>query len=189
MQQQVNGRYHGAIIAIHWLVLALVSLAALSAFVIDEMPDKALKASMTNLHFVFGSVVLALVLLRGALRLATPSPPLPADTHPHVVKAAFWGHIGLYALMIGVPLVGLITAFSRGRGIDFGLFAINPPFEANRATGRFFKEIHEFTAYVFFAGIAGHALFALWHQIILKDGLMDRMRFVAVRKPEHDQAG
>lgn len=172
-----NQRYHSGIIIIHWLVACLILLAALSAFVIDEMPNKDLKAIMTNLHFVIGSCVLALVLLRLLLRLNTTAPALPVNTHPHVAKAALLGHIGLYALMVSVPVIGVVTAFYRGKGIDFGLFQILSPIEANRTVGRFFKEIHEVLAYLFFAGIGGHALFALWHHYLLKDGLLDRMRF------------
>ncbi len=177
MPQTTAQRYNALMIVIHWLVAGLVAFAAISAFVIDEMPNSSAKASMTNLHFVFGSLVLGLVVVRGLLRLTTSAPALPADTHPHVAKAALIGHMGLYALMIGVPLIGVITAFYRGRGIDFGLFQIASPFDSNRTTGKFFKEIHELLAYGFFAAIGGHALFALWHHYILKDGLMDRMRF------------
>ena len=177
MQDHVTQRYNALMIVIHWLMAALVISAAISAFVIDEMPNPTAKAMMTNLHFVFGSLVLALFVVRGLLRLTTTVPALPENTHPHVAKAALVGHLGLYALMIGVPLIGVITAFYRGRGIDFGLFQIASPFEANRPTSRFYKEIHELLAYGFFAAIGGHALFALWHHYVLKDGLLDRMRF------------
>jgi cytochrome b561 len=177
MQQTSTQRYNAQMIVIHWVMAALVICAAISAFVIDEMPNAAAKATLTNLHFVFGALVLALVAVRGLLRLTITVPALPENTHPHVAKAALVGHLGLYALMIGVPLIGVITAFYRGRGIDFGLFQITSPFEGNRTTGKFFKEIHELIAYGFFAAIGGHALFALWHHYILKDGLMDRMRF------------
>ncbi len=184
MQAPVTQRYSLLMIVIHWLMAGVIISAAISAFVIDEMPNAAAKAMMTNLHFVFGSLVLALVVVRVLLRLASTIPALPADTHPHVVKAAMVGHWGLYALMIGVPLVGLVTAFYRGRGIDFGLFQIASPFEANRPTSKFFKEIHELIAYGFFAAIGGHALFALWHHVILKDGLLDRMRPAAHAKQQ-----
>jgi len=175
--QTTPDRYNALMIVIHWLMAAIVASAAISAFVIDEMPNAATKASMTNLHFVFGSLALALVVVRVLVRLTTPVPALPADTHPHVAKAALVGHLGLYALMLGVPLIGVITAFYRGRGIDFGLFQIASPFEAHRPTSKFFKEIHELVAWGFFAAIGGHALFALWHHYILKDGLLDRIRF------------
>jgi cytochrome b561 len=170
-------RYHPVMIILHWLMALVILFAAVTALILDDMPDKAMKAQMTNLHFVLGISVIGLLVLRSLTRLATQSPPLPADTHPHVVKAARFGHLGLYALMLGVPFIGVLTAFFRGKGVDFGFFEIVSPFEANRSTGRFFKEIHEFLAYLFFAGIGGHVLFALWHQLIAKDGLIDRMRF------------
>ena len=177
MPQTTLKSYHAAMIVFHWLMAAVIGLAAISALVIDVMPDATAKTSMANLHFVLGSLVLALVGVRILFRLTTAVPALPADTHPHVAKAALIGHVGLYALMIGVPLIGLITAFYRGRGVDFGLFAIQSPFEANRPTSKFFKEIHELIAYGFFAAIGGHALFALWHHYILNDGLLDCIRF------------
>jgi cytochrome b561 len=80
-------------IVIHWLMAAIVASAAISAFVIDEMPNATAKASMTNLHFVFGSLALALVVVRVLVRLTTPVPALPADTPIRMWPKPHWSAI------------------------------------------------------------------------------------------------
>ena len=42
--------------------------------------------------------------------------------------------------------------------------------------GRSIKEIHEAGANLVFAAVGLHAVAALWHQFIVKDGLLLRMR-------------
>ena len=42
--------------------------------------------------------------------------------------------------------------------------------------GRNLKQIHEFGANLVFIAVGLHAAAALWHQFVLKDGLMQRMR-------------
>lgn len=51
--------------------------------------------------------------------------PRPLDG-PLLDRAAWLGHYGLYALMVGVPVIGLVYTALRGQGIDFGLFSIPP---------------------------------------------------------------
>ena len=67
--------------------------------------------------------------------------------------AADWGHRLIYLLMIAVPLGGVCTFFL---GLDVGDF---PALGAN----------------VLMIVILGHALMALYHQYVLKDGLLGRI--------------
>ena len=46
-----------------------------------------------------------------------------------------------------ITKIGIPTLLWRGRGLDFGLFQIPSPFEANREVAHQFGEIHEFLAH------------------------------------------
>lgn len=71
-------------------------------------------------------------------------------------KAAHWGHLALYALMILMPLSGLAAWFG-------GLEAA--------------AEVHEAMKPLLLILVAVHVAAALWHQFWLKDGLLLRMKW------------
>ena len=167
-------RYNIASIVLHWLMFFMIVAAFLLALLLDEIP-KSIKPFWVNVHFVLGSGVFALLLLRLGWRLIAGTPALPADIHAHTKRATHVVHGLLYVLMALIPVVGVLTAFYRGRGIDFGLFAIASPFETDRATGGFFKEIHEVAAWTLFVFAGGHAALALFHHYVRKDGILLRM--------------
>ena len=166
--------YNFVSIALHWLMFVIISFAFALAHLLDVFP-KDIKPFWVNLHFVAGVLVMALLVLRVMWRVLAGVPDLPATLHPHTRKATHVVHGLLYVLMGLIPVVGLLTAFYRGRGIDFGFYSLPSPFETDRATGRFFKEIHEFLSWSLFVLAGGHAALALFHHHILKDGILLRM--------------
>jgi len=67
---------------------------------------------------------------------------------------AEWGHLGLYALMIAAPVLGAITWYGRVENTgDLHILAVN--------------------GLIILA--FGHSIIALFHQFVLKDGLLMRM--------------
>ena len=168
-------RYHSVSITLHWVMALLISGVGLIGVVNEDIADRAFRTELMNLHFAFGSAILTLVVVRFAWRVINPPPQLASDGHPLMKRAAALGHFGLYAVMLGVPFLGLVATFLRGRGIDFGLFAVTSPVAADRALARTFGDLHGLAAYGFFAMIAGHTLLALWHHYVIKDGLLARM--------------
>ena len=84
-------------------------------------------------------------------------------------------HFALYALMFITPIVGIVTFVYHGRAFDFGLFRIDFGIRSNRSVFHPTEDWHGYLAYALF-GLAGfHALTALWHQFVLRDGLLSRM--------------
>ena len=167
-------RYNLVSISLHWLMFILISASFILALILDVFP-KSIKPFWLNVHFVMGSLVFGLLWLRLMWRLVMPPPPLPTTLHPHMIKATHVVHSLLYLLMAVIPLMGVMTAFFRGRGIDFGFILIASPFEADRATGKVFKEIHEILSWCLAILTFGHAGMALLHHHVLKDGLLLRM--------------
>lgn len=147
--------YSSIQIALHWAVAVLIPLAWLSAEGAEEALEAAEDGAATGFvpHVAFGMAILALVVLRLVIRLTRGAPAAPGVPGSLQVKAANWGHRLLYLLMIAVPLGGVSIWFG---GMDNG-------------------DIHGLFANVLLAVALGHALMALYHHYVLKDGLIRRM--------------
>ena len=148
--------YSGIQIALHWLIAILIPLAWLSSGGAEEAWDAMEKGAAAPAfvpHVAFGMAILALVVVRLIVRLRRGVPDAPGTPGSREVRAAVWGHRLLYLLMIAVPLGGISIWFG---GMDNG-------------------DIHGIFANVLMVVMLGHALVALYHQYVLKDGLLRRM--------------
>jgi cytochrome b561 len=148
--------YSGLQIALHWIIAILIPLAWLSSGGAEEAWD-AIEDGATAPAFVphvaFGMAILALVVVRLILRLRRGVPDAPGAPGSLQVKAADWGHRLIYLLMIAVPLGGVSIWFG---GMDNG-------------------DVHGPFANVLMVVVLGHAVMALYHQYVVKDGLIRRM--------------
>ena len=83
------------------LILAMLFIGV--SMVGDLSPRHPL---LVELHKATGLTLLVLVVLRIALRLTLPHPPLPRDIPPVQRLAAGASHLLLYGLMLAMPLLG-----------------------------------------------------------------------------------
>lgn len=170
-------RYGGIAQALHWATAVLLILAWVLGMVGDDLPGRAARAAGLFVHMSAGLAVLLLLLARLAWRLADPPPPLLESTlGPVGAGAAKLGHAGLYLLAAGVPLLGIVVQFARGRGIPvFGVFEIASPWPVDRAFARSMKGLHELAANSLMVFAALHAATALVHEFVLGDATLRRM--------------
>ena len=170
-----RARYNRLAILFHWVMAALIFYAAAAILIADDLPRGAFRDLIKTSHNSIGAVVVALLALRILWRLVSTTPALPSAMTAQQQRLAKLAHLGLYALMAAVPLLGMAAHFLRGRGLEFGFFSIASPLGANRALSRGIKEVHELAAYALLALVAFHIAAALWHQFIMRDGLMGRI--------------
>jgi cytochrome b561 len=85
-------------------------------------------------------------------------------------------------LMALVPLIGLPTLFYRGKGLDLGLFAVPQILPRSPDVFHPLTEMHELGAYALILLAGGHILAAIYHQTVLRDGLILRMTFQQKRE-------
>ena len=151
--------YSGTQIALHWAIAVLI----LFNYIYSEGMGDALDARLEGIpagnleinpqiHVWVGVTVLVLSLIRLALRQTRGVPE--AGGTGMMQLAATWGHRLLYALMILVPVMGGLTWFGR-----------------IEATG----DIHALLANALMIVAGGHALMAIYHQFVVRDGLLNRM--------------
>lgn len=147
--------YSGIQIALHWGIALLILLTWLSAEGAEEAMEAVEDGATTGFvpHVALGLAVLALVVLRLVIRLTRGAPAAPGTPGSPQVRAAEWGHRLIYLLMIAVPLGGVSIWFL---GMDNGY-------------------VHGLFANILLIVVFGHAVMALYHHYVLKDGLIRRM--------------
>lgn len=161
-------RYSKTIIVIHWLTALAVVGAWLTA-----RGGRGLAQNPPLLHFALGMAVLLLILPRLLLRLTGDA---PAGTRQGwLAIGAKAGHGLLYLLLIALPVSGWYAASRMGVPVSLlgvGLPAIASPVQGHPGP---VAEFHETagTAILVLAGL--HALMAVWHQFVLRDGTLRRM--------------
>lgn len=119
-------RYHPLSMGLHWLML-LLFIGVYGSMEMRELFEKGtpLRDAFKSAHYMLGLLVLALVGVRVAARLAFPVPAITPTPSARMQLLAKLGHLALYALMLGMPLAGWLMLSAAGKPIPF--FGLNLP--------------------------------------------------------------
>ncbi|MDX8501897.1 cytochrome b [Mesorhizobium sp. VK4C] len=162
---------------LHWALFALVLLLYALTYGEDLLPrgDPTVNA-IWRLHISFGLLLAALVFWRVVLRGTKGAPRLPAEMSSLERTTAKVGHFILYALLVALPVLGILLTWFRGDALSFfGLFTMPAPFAPDRATARTIRELHSLCANGILIVAGLHALAALYHHFIRRDTILTRM--------------
>ena len=167
--------YPRPLVLLHWLVFAAAALAVAAIEIKGFFPKGTpARAQATALHESLGLVVLVLMTLRLAVRPGSRVPPLPPGPR-WLAFSAHAMHGLLYALMLAMPVLGLLALGWSGKPVPFFGASWTLPLAMDAPLGRAVRQIHEAGANLVFAAVGLHAAAALWHQFVLGDGLLRRM--------------
>jgi cytochrome b561 len=160
---------------LHWL-MAVCILAMLFIGVGMESTITPKHLTLISIHKPLGITILVLALIRLAVRLRYGAPPLPADLPGPIKLGAELSHYALYALMIGMPLIGWAMLSSASYPIvlygGIHLPAILPQSDSLHAL---LWDAHFYLAFAFFALILAHIAAALFHLLIRRDDVFQAM--------------
>ena len=164
---------------LHWLMAACI-LAMLFIGVGMVSTIKPIYLTLVSIHKPLGSAILVLALIRLALRLRYGAPSLPADLPEPMKLAAVGSHYALYALMIGMPLIGwgMLSAASYPI-VLFGGWHLPPILPQSDSLHTLLWDAHFYLAFVFFALILLHVAAALFHALVRRDGVFEAMASVS----------
>jgi len=163
--------------SLHWFTVVLVVVAWVLGVGDDVLPKGAARSAGLFVHITAGLTILVALALRLLWRAVDPPPPPePTIFGIWADHASRLGHYALYALLIAVPIVGVVLQFARGDPLPlFGLFEVHSPWAANRVFARSVKEVHEVLANALVVLAALHAVAALIHHWVLRDRTLIRM--------------
>jgi cytochrome b561 len=161
----------------HWITVVLVVLAWCLGQFDDIFPKGAARAASLFVHNSTGLAVIGILVLRLLWRLGDPPPPIePTILGIWLDRTGRLAHVALYALLLAVPVSGIVLQFARGDALPlFGIAEIASPWAANRAFARSVKGIHETLANALLVLAALHAVAAIVHHWILRDRTLVRM--------------
>jgi cytochrome b561 len=167
-------RYDPCAIAFHWTGVVLVIAVGILGLLHDSWPH-ATQAFWINIHAMVGLSGWVLVMARLGWRMTHRPPDLPPGVGEFSRRVSGPVHLLLYALLLIIPPIGIVTFIYHGRIFDFGLFQINFHVKTNRNIFHPTEDVHGYLAYGLFGLIGLHALAALWHHFIRRDGVLLRM--------------
>lgn len=169
-------RYHPLSKLLHWLMAVLILVAFGIGLAMADAPLSPKVLAQFSYHKWIGITVLALVALRLLWRLLKGVPAMPDSMKPWEKLAAHLGHLGLYLLMIGVPLVGWLMSSAKGVPVVyFKLVRLPDLIGPDKALGEQLAEVHETLAWLMVALIVVHVLAALKHHFVNRDTVLRRM--------------
>lgn len=133
-----------------------------------------LTAFLYDFHKTIGITILTLVIARLIYRLRNGAPAADASLPPALVGVSHLIHWSIYALLIAVPLAGYVGTSYYGALSVFGLPLVALTAKDEKYSETVF-ELHGALAFALLALIAVHIGAAIYHKLIRKDRLVERM--------------
>lgn len=171
-------RYSPAARALHWVtVLAVLAQFVLGSWIVWFEPgEEAFKFRLYDIHENIGFTLLPLTVYRLFHRIRHAPAPLPEDLPTIMRLAAHANHAALYLALIGMPLLGLCATAAWGFPFTWlGLVPIPTPFGKNEGLAAVFSALHYWGAVALGLAILAHVGGALFHAVVRRDGVMQRM--------------
>lgn len=160
----------------HWLTAGLLCIQIPLAYLMMSQPLGPAKLGNYALHKSLGLSIFALTALRLAWRLVHRPPPLPPGIPTWQQRLGRLNQAILYFLMFAMPLTGWLNSSAANMPVSFfGLFTLPNLVAPDPERQEGFEASHEMQAYVLFTLVAVHALAALHHHFVKRDGVLRSM--------------
>lgn len=169
-------KYSSPAISLHWLIAILIfGLLALGWYMLDIQRGTPARAFYFNLHKSIGLVVGLLIVLQLFWRTGHKPPPLPSTMSVWQIRATGIAHTVLYVLIVIMVASGYVEANFTKYGVKFFGTPLPPWGPEDERMSALFARIHEYAAYAITALLVGHVGAALYHLIIKRDSVFQRM--------------
>jgi len=174
---QADDRFDGTSIMLHWLTVILIVIQFSSIWVRESIGHQSsLGAVLLSLHWTSGVLTWFVALARLAWRYSSahlpPFPPSMPKLQQTIAKA---NEYGLYFLLLAMPITGLMRVLLRGQPFELFFWQVPALLEPDPALRSVFVEAHEIGAKALMILIGLHAGAALFHRLVLRDNVLQRM--------------
>ena len=168
-------RFDAITLWLHWSVAVLVLAQFATALSLSRI-DAASIGAVLGLHRSTGLLLWALVVGRLIWRATCMTvPQAPAGMHPLQRLAARANEHALYVLLLVQPATGLADTLFRAH--PFSAFGLTIPVlvAKSRTIYRLAHSLHEAGGWALAGLIGCHTFAALFHGLVLKDGVLQSM--------------
>ena len=165
---------------LHWLMAAmLLAMLFIGVSMVASLGDYH---TLVAIHRPLGILILILAAIRLVNRMCTTLPPFPPTMSRQERFIASSSEKLLYALMFALPLVGW-GMLSAGHYpiVMVGPIHLPPILPANPTLYAVLRQLHTILAYLLFATFLAHLSAVLFHTLIVRDRLLDRMALWPIR--------
>ncbi len=170
---------------LHWIMAAMVwTMLGIGVAMVASLADYHV---LVSIHRPLGIAIFVLVVIRFVNRQLTAIPPLPPTMSRAERLAASAGEMSMYGLMFVLPLVGWgMLSAARYPIVLYG--SVHLPFilPHNPMLYTVLRKAHTVLAYVFLLTILGHIAAVLFHTLIVRDGMFQRMAPWNIGPPKED---
>ena len=161
---------------LHWLMAAM--LLAMLFVGVSMVASLGNYHRLVAIHRPLGIMILILAAIRLVNRMVTTLPPFPPTMSRRERFLASVSERLLYTLMFALPLVGW-GMLSAGHYpiVMFGPVHLPPILAPNPTLNAILRKTHTLLAYLLFLTFLAHLCAVLFHTLIKRDRLLDRMAF------------
>ena len=159
---------------LHWLMAAMIlAMLFIGAAMVTSLADYHL---LLAIHRPLGIMILGLAVIRFVNRQLTTLPPFPPTMSSLERRVAEWSEWLMYGLMFAVPLVGwAMLSAARFPIVLYGPIRLPPILPVNATLYTVLREAHTVLAYLFFVTVIAHFTAVLFHTLVIRDRLIERM--------------
>ena len=187
-------RHPALTIALHWGSVLVLVVAVGAMLLRDVTEDDGQRALLLQVHQQLSLLLLAAVLWRIGRRLLGGL----VNHAPGMARLLRWAaaatHVGLYAVLLALPLLGWALTSAHGMKLNFlGVLPLPALTGADSEFADTLSDYHVWMAWVLLALAGAHAAAALWHHLVRRDEVLSAMlpaRWLRARRaPRPAQAG
>ena len=165
--------YSGIAKSLHWIVALLVLTVIPVGIAMGQIEKQPF--NLFNFHKSLGVLILILMTIRLIYRLSHGA-PREANIPAFYRVAGSVTHWALYVLLIATPIGGVIANMYYGAPTPFfGLFEVQPFVAKNEAIANAIFAQHKLAGYLVGLLAIMHIGAGLFHYVIRKDGVLQRM--------------
>lgn len=159
---------------LHWLMAAMVMAQLLIG--VTMVTSLTYFPLLMAIHRPLGVIIFVFAIVRLVNRLRHRPPPFLATMNPIEQRIATWSERLIYALLLLQPLTGWAMLAAAGRPLVLiGRLQLPPITPRNADLFADLRCAHEVLALVLLAAFTAHICAVLFHALVLRDGLFDRM--------------
>ena len=169
------GRYGAVSRLLHWGMAAILAWQFTGMVLLNTLGEVPVTFFFIGSHGSLGLTLAALALLRlfWWTKNARHRPSEEATLNGRLAKL---GHLGLYGLLVVVPLPALLRAYGSGKAFAwFGLPLWGESSDKIAWMVAVADAVHGVLAWTLLALIVGHAAMAIWHRVVKRDLVWSRM--------------